>query len=237
MSLDVKKLEKVRELANGVTQARCPACAEGGGDSKGQHLRIYADGRYGCCVHPKDAQHRKRIFALVGERQRRSFTVKVAGATRPAEPARSVRGALAGAVRTLRTGDCISEYEPNCCSDDVAEVQPNFRTLRTPFSNPRACARDGDTCDTRMYKDSENGVLSVLGPLQAATMQPATMPTAAGGGRPKLPFFTADGTLSIPFDSPERYHWWKPDGERLTVKEIRAEVQARMEEEKNGAAF
>jgi hypothetical protein len=38
MSLDVKKLEKVRELANGVTQARCPACAEDGGDKKGQHL-------------------------------------------------------------------------------------------------------------------------------------------------------------------------------------------------------
>src|SRR5512140_1333433 len=67
MSLDVKKLEKVRELANGVTQARCPACAEGGGDKRGEHLRIYPDGRYGCCVHPKDGEHRKRIFALAGD--------------------------------------------------------------------------------------------------------------------------------------------------------------------------
>ena len=25
----------------------------------------------------------------------------------------------------------------------------------------------------------------------------------------RLPHLTADGTLSIPFDSPERYHWWR----------------------------
>jgi hypothetical protein len=41
----------------------------------------------------------------------------------------------------------------------------------------------------------------------------------------RLPYLTADGTLVIPFDSLERYHWWKPDGERLTVAQIRAEVE------------
>lgn len=234
MSLDVAKLEKVRELAGGIVQARCPACAETGGDRKGEHLRIYPDGRYGCCVHPKDGQHRKRIFALVGERQRRSFTVKVAATAKPAEPAQSVRGALAGAVRTLRTGDSISEYEPHCCSAAVAEESPNSRTLRTPFSNPRAYAREEEACNANIYKDWENGVLSVLRPDPATKTAPTA---AAGDGRQRLPFFTADGTLSIPFDSPERYHWWKPGGERLTVKEITAEVQARREEEKNGATF
>ena len=68
MSLDTAKLEKVRELAGGIVQARCPACAEGGGDRKGEHLRVYPDGRFGCCVHPKDGQHRKRIFCP-GRRQ------------------------------------------------------------------------------------------------------------------------------------------------------------------------
>ena len=66
MSLDVAKLEKVRELSGGLVQARCPACAEGGHDRTGEHLRIYPDGRFGCCVHPKDSDHRKRIWALVG---------------------------------------------------------------------------------------------------------------------------------------------------------------------------
>src|SRR5512136_1443079 len=95
MSLDVQKLEKVRELANGVTQARCPACAEGGGDRKGEHLRIYPDGRYGCCVHPKDREHRKRIFALAGVRKPGTLTLRLK--TPPAVPAtRSVKAALAG---------------------------------------------------------------------------------------------------------------------------------------------
>jgi len=44
----------------------------------------------------------------------------------------------------------------------------------------------------------------------------------------RLPYLTADGTLLIPFDSPERYHWWKPDGERLSVADIKAEVNERM---------
>ena len=44
----------------------------------------------------------------------------------------------------------------------------------------------------------------------------------------RLPFLTAGGTLVIPFDSPERYHWWKPPhDERLRVKRSIAEVKAR----------
>ena len=72
MSLDVTKLEKVRELAGGIVQARCPACAEGGHDRTGEHLRIYPDGKFGCCVHPKDSDHRKRIWALAGSKLHRS---------------------------------------------------------------------------------------------------------------------------------------------------------------------
>ena len=78
MSLNLEKLEKVRKLADGGVQARCPACAEGGNDRTGEHLRIQADGRFGCCVHPKDREHRKRIFALAGDRQRQEIRVKVA---------------------------------------------------------------------------------------------------------------------------------------------------------------
>ena len=80
MSLDVKRLEKVRDLADGVVQAQCPACAESGGDRKGEHLRVYPDGRFGCCVHPKDREHRRRIHALAGDRAPRVIKVRVAGA-------------------------------------------------------------------------------------------------------------------------------------------------------------
>ena len=85
MSLDTAKLEKVRELAGGIVQARCPACAESGGDRKGEHLRVFPDGRYGCCVHPKDNGHRKRIFALAGVRKAGTFTLRLK--TPPALPA------------------------------------------------------------------------------------------------------------------------------------------------------
>src|ERR1017187_10163847 len=109
MSLDVSKLEKVRQLASGMIQAQCPACAEGGGDRKGQHLRIYPDGRFGCCVFPKDGEHRKRIFALVGFHQPKPFTVRIK--TPPAMPAaRSVKAVLAAFdVGTLGTPTTESE--------------------------------------------------------------------------------------------------------------------------------
>jgi len=56
----------------------------------------------------------------------------------------------------------------------------------------------------------------------------AKPPVLPDGHHERLPFLTAGGDLSIPFDSPERYHWWKPEGERLTVAETLAEVKERM---------
>ena len=56
----------------------------------------------------------------------------------------------------------------------------------------------------------------------------AKPPVLPDGHYERLPFLTAGGDLSIPFDSPERYHWWKPDGERLSVAETLAEVKERM---------
>lgn len=65
MSLDLSKLECVRSLPGKII-ARCPACAEAGGDKRGNHLVIYPDGQYGCVAHQGDKRHRKRIMRLVG---------------------------------------------------------------------------------------------------------------------------------------------------------------------------
>ncbi len=53
---------------------RCPACAEGGADTTGNHLRVWGDGRFACVVNPgkEGAQHRKRIFALIGVKEGRN---------------------------------------------------------------------------------------------------------------------------------------------------------------------
>jgi hypothetical protein len=78
MSLDISKLENVRVRGNKVT-ARCPACEEVGHDQKGEHLVINANGAFGCVVYPgnsADAKaHRKRMFALCGDREIKPLAV------------------------------------------------------------------------------------------------------------------------------------------------------------------
>lgn len=79
MSLDICKLQKVRVLDQKTT-AQCPACAESGGDNKGEHLIINAQGYFGCVVYPgqgPDARkHRQRIFALCGDRSIKPLVVR-----------------------------------------------------------------------------------------------------------------------------------------------------------------
>jgi hypothetical protein len=41
---------------------------------------------------------------------------------------------------------------------------------------------------------------------------------------PRKPYFTADGTLRIPFDSDPKYHWWKGgQSVKKTIAELRGE--------------
>ena len=220
MSLDVAKLEKVRELAGGIVQARCPACAEGGNDRSGEHLRIYPDGKFGCCVNPKDSDHRKRIWALAGVRKPGIFSLRLKSS--PAMPApMSVKTVLS--VRTPRTPKTNSEIGvPAVPTTPVDES----RTPRT--GKVELCARAREDCLTPNIDTGEFLVqLDDLGSGVRAvrTAVVAEPPSAAGEC---LPFLTAGGDLSIPFDSPERYHWWKPDGERLSVTETLAEVKERI---------
>jgi hypothetical protein len=65
MSLNISKLKNVKQKTDKTT-AQCPACAEVGGDAKGEHLVIYSDGKFGCAAHPNDKAHRKEIFRLAG---------------------------------------------------------------------------------------------------------------------------------------------------------------------------
>lgn len=189
MSLEVSKLEKVRELAGGIVQARCPACAEGGHDRAGEHLRIYPDGRFGCCVHPKDGEHRKRIWALAGVRQPAAISLRLK--TPPALPSvQSVKKSLTGyQFGTLGTAEVKL-----CARARVDSTTTNIETANI----------------LEKLKDSDSAVLNVPPPVVAGE---------------RLPFLTAGGDLSIPFDSPERYHWWK-NGQ--SVAESLLEVKERM---------
>jgi hypothetical protein len=80
MSLDISKLQNVRIRGNKTT-ARCPACAESGRDKKGEHLIIHSPrGHFGCVVYPgngPDAKgHRRRIFALCGDRKIKALVIR-----------------------------------------------------------------------------------------------------------------------------------------------------------------
>ena len=70
MGLDLSRLEKVKRRGLN-TIARCPACAESGGDHKGEHLLINDTGQFGCVLFPGQSgqQHRQRIFELVGVKE------------------------------------------------------------------------------------------------------------------------------------------------------------------------
>ncbi len=78
MSLDISKLQNVRIRGQKRT-AQCPACAESGGDNKGEHLIINPEGHFGCVVYagngPDAKQHRLRIFELCGDRTIRPLVV------------------------------------------------------------------------------------------------------------------------------------------------------------------
>ncbi len=50
MGLDSSKLENIKKRGS-ITIARCPACAEDGGDNKGEHLFINNEGRFGCVLY------------------------------------------------------------------------------------------------------------------------------------------------------------------------------------------
>src|SRR6266704_2628513 len=140
MSLDPSKLQKVVELGEGVKRARCPACAESGSDKSGQHLRIYPDGKFGCCVHPGDREHRKRIFALAGNCGQRGIKVRVASG----KPLQAIQSGVLGRLgRSFQTADCgmrIAQAETDG-PDGVVEVESEIldseegRTLRTGEPN------------------------------------------------------------------------------------------------------
>ena len=73
MQIELTQLENIHtRIRDGeqATIARCPACADDGGDNKGEHLIVFPDGRFGCVIYPvgdeDSAEHRERILELVG---------------------------------------------------------------------------------------------------------------------------------------------------------------------------
>jgi len=60
-------LDEVTERADGSIIARCPVCAEAGGDSQGVHLIVYPNGAYACVAHVGDRDHSREIYRIAGD--------------------------------------------------------------------------------------------------------------------------------------------------------------------------
>jgi len=193
MNLDVAKLEDVRQLPGGVVQARCPACAEAGHDRSGEHLRVFPDGAFGCCVHPKDKNHRRRIFALVGTRREvGKFTVRVIEPRHDMTRSRSIKEWLQPSGGTLGTGKTETEMAVPSLPGSISLSG----TLGTGMFKLRA--HQGEIGAT-----PEKGATPVSGIVVSRLDLKRSVPSV-----PNLPYFTPGGTLVIPFDSPTRFHWW-----------------------------
>jgi len=215
MSLDRSKLQRLRESGDGSCQAQCPACAEAGQDRKGEHLRISPEGKFGCCVFPGDLKHRSRIFALAGEHRPKAIKVRVASA-KTAEP---LQLDLLG-----RLGRVFSSPTESQLSDSV-----NPGTLGTPTYSLREVQKENHISELVDNRTSVPSVPDGQVCEQSETGVPS-VPTVQQPEKPRLPYLTPADDLVIPFDSPERYHWWKPPHEqRLRVREILAEARERKE--------
>ena len=88
MPIDCSLLEKPRQHGDKLI-ARCPACAEDGGDKSCIHLCVFdhGEGAFSCAANQGDKQHRQRIYALVGSKVSRR--TKLRAISRPVpQPAR-----------------------------------------------------------------------------------------------------------------------------------------------------
>ncbi len=230
MSLNVDKLERVVRLANGGVEARCPACAESGNDRKGEHLRISPEGKFGCCVFPGDRKHRKRMFALAGDHGPKEIKVRVGVAASPA-------------VQTGILGRLSKPVEPENCSDvsdGVSAVQTEFEEIGTAeaksvetVAKETRTARTGHSLLTRnaVETDSICKLVEFDTPVRSVREDEVNGTNGRNGSNgAHLPYLTTSGDLVIPFDSPERYHWWKGG------QSIRRTKQELMERKENDAA-
>jgi hypothetical protein len=158
MGLDMNKLENVSEKFDGKTTARCPVCAAEGGDSKGEHLVVFPDGKFGCVKYEGDAAHRSKIQSLAGDDKGRRVHIPVRLSVRPLEvPQPCVLLSLGEFPRfssNARRQWPPVEQSPPEPSKPPLEEDPQMK-LPLMESIPHAAATTGSAC--KADTDEEHG--------------------------------------------------------------------------------
>ena len=179
MSLNISKLENIRKHSGKIT-ARCPACAEAGHDRKGEHLVINADGSFGCVVYPGDSvdakAHRKRIFALRGDRKIKPLIVRSPSVGRLGRVNQSqsagqpLKTGLLG--RLGRVNEHHSAAEAPLKTGLLGRLGRGFESHLEPKRGP--AQRENHKVDEHQLNDCGKGVLGVLNHSSRAPDPPLT---------------------------------------------------------------
>jgi hypothetical protein len=196
MSLNLSKLIHVVRLEGGGIRAQCPACAEAGHDKRGEHLFVFPDGGYGCCVHQGNHEHRRRIYALAGEHKPSDLRIY-----RQAMPQGTVRRDILRHINPSLRRPTEANLESTGASEEVGR----------------------ESCHTVASQEERAPKPAV----QVASLNPEQHQQNRIR-RVRFPYIDATGTVIIPFDSPEKYHWW--DGGQ-SVAETRAELLSKRSSE------
>jgi len=103
MGLDLSKLQKIKHHGSKII-ARCPACAEEGGDRKGEHLFIEPVRRFGCVVYPgiDGHNHRQRIFELTGIKDGSAKSFKIRKPLSPVSDTKVIQKDILGRLGHIK---------------------------------------------------------------------------------------------------------------------------------------
>jgi hypothetical protein len=128
--LDLARLPKKKDRGGKIV-AQCPACAELGRDSAGEHLAVFADGRFACAAHAGDHAHRQRIFEMIGRTERQlssgpALAVTPRPAPKPVDLLARIKADFPASVADLW------ESSPVRCDEDLEDAKAFLRLFPLP---------------------------------------------------------------------------------------------------------
>ena len=153
---------------DGKTVARCPACAARGGDTTGNNLVVFTDGRFGCQAAKGDKEHNRQILELAGTQE--------TGSTEGRIPIRRILHPPSTVIKTVgRLGRGLSTAQPvEVAVSDAVKV--SGADALTDVSAPS---------ETGPPRPTEPSVDSVAADPAVNAQQPT--------GRPKVPEAVQEG--------------------------------------------